>query len=96
MIEYRLTWEMPADVHLVTRIQETHGRGVWPTYDWDTLGEWTTIEVVFTGDARMGQYNTLRNWAATREQPIRNVKLEKRTAPEPTEGWQPASGERPT
>ena len=90
--EYRLSWEMPADHWLVAGIEQQHGKNVWPRWDWDTLGEWRRTEVVFRGDERLDQYNQLRRWAETREQPIRNVRLERRKAPDPNEGWQRADG----
>lgn len=89
VFEYRLSWEMPADVHLIAGIEQRYGRGIWPTYDWDTLGEWKRTEVVFH-DNRFDQYNQLKRWAATREQPIRNVVLERRVAVPSDEGWEPA------
>lgn len=86
-VEYRLSWEMPADHWLIAGIEERYGKSVWPTYDWDALGEWTRIEVVFRGDERMGQYHTLKRWAETREQPIRDVRLERREARPAEQGW---------
>jgi len=85
--QYRLSWESPTDSWLIASIENRFGKAVWRRYDWDKLGEWHRTEVVFTGAERMDQYNTLRRWADTREQPIRNVLLECREAPLPSEGW---------
>ena len=90
VVEYRLSWEMPTDHWLIAAIEAEHGKDVWPTYDWDSLGEWKTTTAVFHDGARMDQYNTLKRWAATREQPIRNVVLEQREVIAPDEGWKPA------
>lgn len=88
LTEYRLSWESPTDIWLISAVEDRHGKNVWPRWDWETLGEWHRTEIIFTGGERMDQYNTLRRWAETRKQPIRNVKLERREAPLPTEGWE--------
>ena len=79
IMEYRLSWEMPLDHWKLAEIERRQGRGIWPEYDWDTLGEWRRQEVTWRdgneGD-HLDQHATLVKWAETREQPIRNVKLE--------------------
>jgi hypothetical protein len=89
MMEYRLSWEMPIDHWKISEIETIHGRDVWPKYDWDTL-EWHQQEVVWRdgneGD-HFDQHATLKQWAETREQPIRNVKLEWR--PIDVGNWEP-------
>lgn len=93
-IEYRLSWEMPADNWKVAEIEQRQGRDIWPTYDWDTLGEWEQIEVVWKDteeNDRLDQHAQLKRWAETREQPIRNVKLEWR--PIDLGNWEPVGSE---
>lgn len=76
--QWRLSWEMP-DPHQVALIEASGGPGVWPTYDWDTLGEWRRVErITDTRSDVESQYLTLKLWAENREQPIRNVVLETR------------------
>lgn len=90
-VEYRLSWESP-DTWQVASIEHMEGRAVWPTFDWDKLRDWHRTEVVFLeGSDRMGQYHTLKKWAETREQPIRNVVLERREIPVEDEGWEVVS-----
>jgi hypothetical protein len=89
LIEYRLSWDSPSP-WACDAVERTLGRHAWPTYDWDLLEGWHRTEVMFTGDERMGQYHTLTKWAETREQPIRNVRLEKRTRPQLDDEWEPA------
>lgn len=87
--EYRLSWESP-DPWKCAAVEDAYGKRIWPSYDWDSLGDWHRTEVVFLyRDDRMGQYHTLKQWAETREQPIRNVRLEKRQVPEREIGWEP-------
>lgn len=90
VVEYRLSWESPKDFHLIAAIEDRYGKNVWPNYDWETLGEWLRTEVVFIGNDRFDQYHTLKRWAETREQPIRDVLLEKREIVSPDEGWEAA------
>lgn len=74
-------------------MEYTHGKGVWPRLteaEWDALPDWHRTTVVFVGNERMRQYHTLKRWAETHEQPIRNVTLEKREIVSPDEGWEPA------
>lgn len=92
-MEYRLSWEMPTDNWKVAEIEQQHGKAIWPRYDWDTL-EWRQTEVIWREGERedgLDQYETLKNWAETREQPIRNVKLEWR--PIDLGNWEPVGGE---
>lgn len=74
---FRLSWEAIAP-HRAAAIEDTLGRGCWPDLPWDDF-EWRATSVEFTGNERMGQYQTLKRWADTREQPIRNVRLERTT-----------------
>jgi hypothetical protein len=93
-MEYRLSWEMPIDSWKLTAIERRYGRDVWPAYDWDTLGEWEQTEVVWKADEendRLDQHATLKKWAETRSQPIRNVKLEWR--PIDLGNWEPVGGD---
>ncbi len=92
VIEYRLSWDSP-DSWRCASMEYTHGKGVWPRLteaEWDELPGWHRTEVIFTGDERIDQYHTLKKWAADREQPIRNVTLERREIIAPDEGWGPA------
>lgn len=91
MIEYRLSWQS-IDSHQADRMERYHGRKVWAKLsdeEWEGL-EWQTPTVRIDGERPSDQFNTLKGWAETREQPIRNVKLEQREAPEPDSGWEPA------
>lgn len=91
--EYRLSWESPPS-HFCALMEQQYGKDCWPRVDWSDWPqiEWHVTSVVFVGNERMGQYNTLKQWAETKEQPIRNVTLEKRPMPNPDEGWESASG----
>jgi hypothetical protein len=65
-MEYRLSWEMPLDSWKLTSIERMSGRDIWPRYDWDTLGEWVTTEVVWReGDEsdHLDQHAMLKRWA---------------------------------
>lgn len=78
--EHRLSWEVP-NTHVVNEVERRYGRDAWKTYEWLTLvdeSDWHTVVVEFKGDVRMDQYETLKQWATTMEQPIRNVHLERR------------------
>lgn len=93
-MEYRLSWEMPIDSWKVSEIERAHGRDVWATYDWDTLGEWGETQITWAEGEdtdQLDQHATLKEWAETREQPIRNVKLEWR--PIDIGNWEPVGGE---
>ncbi len=81
--EWRLSWEM-ADPHWCANTVAEHGKGVYKTIPddaWDNL-PWCPpiVKVVQTWPEIKNQYETLRRWAETHEQPVRNVKLESRTA----------------
>lgn len=91
-MEYRLSWELPLNSWHISEIEKRLGRDIWPTYDWDTLGEWDRVEVVWKeGEEKdhLDQHATLKQWAETREQPIRNVKLEWR--PIDVGDWEPVN-----
>lgn len=85
MIEYRLSWEMPSP-HQAEAAEARYGRDMshlgW-TDDW--FSTWHRVETRPADP--WDQYHTLKRWAATREQPIRNVVLEQRELPQPDEGW---------
>ena len=77
---FRLSWES-INPHVAAAYEAEYGQGIWQRLDWALLNEqWHTTEVEFTGDERIGQYRTLKRWAETGEQPIRNVVLERGTA----------------
>jgi vancomycin resistance protein YoaR len=90
--EYRLSWESPSP-HECAVIEAQYGHDVWPTYNWESIFSWHRTEKI-TDDAS-AQYNTLKAWAKTREQPIRNVRLEQRERPTPDEGWLRVKEEQP-
>lgn len=84
-MEYRLSWDMPLDLLKVDALERQHGKDIWLTYDWDQLGTWVTSEVRWKDGERedgFDQYNKLKEWSETKEQPIRNVKLEQRPVDE--------------
>ena len=90
VMEYRLSWEMPVDSWKLVEVENQHGKSIWPTYDWDTLGEWGPIEIIWREDGEkdhLDQYATLKQWAEERKQPIKNVKLEWR--PVDLGEWEP-------
>jgi hypothetical protein len=87
--EYRLSWEMP-DMFTAADLEARFGRdlrGHLSDEEWDAL-PWKAPTVRITTDP-WDQYNGLKQWAETREQPIRNVRLERRVVPDPGEGWEP-------
>lgn len=87
--EHRLSWEMPSSFECA-HYEATLGKSVWREVPWDQLTlSWHRTEVVFRGNERIGQYHQLKQWADTKEQPIRSVLLERREALVPTEGWEP-------
>ena len=89
-VEYRLTFESISPFQ-ADEMEQRHGKGVWPRlaeHAWDALS-WRKPTVKITTDP-WDQYRTLKRWADTHEQPIRNVILEQRPAPLPDEGWTPA------
>jgi hypothetical protein len=73
---YRLAWEMPS-AQVVDAIEQAQGPGVWPGYDWSTL-DWHRVENISEDPFR--QYRTLQQWALSKEQPIRNVVLERQVS----------------
>lgn len=93
--EYRLSWES-VDSFFCATAEQRFGRDVWQRTSWDEFipeHQWHTTSVVFT-EGRWDQYNLVRKWADTHEQPIRNVRLEKRQSPNPDEGWEPYEGQQ--
>lgn len=92
--EYRLTWEMPKSAAWVAMVEGTHGREVWKD-EWaknrwdgplfmDVV--WEMVERIT--DTPFDQFRALLEWAASHEQPIRHVVLQRRERPVPTEGWE--------
>lgn len=88
MKQRRLTFEI-LDPHIVNLYEFTYGKSYWPKFDWSEFKEnqWHKTVVVFNENERMDQYETLKNWAETRTQPIRNVTLEEREVIGDEEGW---------
>lgn len=82
--EYRVSWEMPSTTYVATA-ETLRGAKCWPSFDWDEIPEWHEVSRITTNP--WDQYNTLSEWARTREQPIRNVRLQKRDVPDPDDGW---------
>lgn len=91
--EYRLSWESPSPLEC-DGYEQLNGKDVWQRFDWSELWlTWHPTTVTFRsneGVDRLDQYRTLKEWADTRYQPIRNVTLEQRTIVGPDEGWEPA------
>lgn len=85
--EYRLSWEsLPS--HFCADVEAKSGRGIWGALtpsEWDAL-PWREPTVKVTTDPWQ-QYNTLKEWSESHDQPIRNVRLEQREVPEPDLGW---------
>ena len=86
-LEYRLSFET-IDPHTAMYMETDRGKSVWVHLgpkEWDDL-PWSSVARITTDPWQ--QYNTLKKWAEVHTQPIRNVKLEKRPAPLPDEGWE--------
>jgi len=83
-IQYRLSWESPSPIDCAT-VEAQYGEHIWPQFDWDGLTSWHRVKKIT--DNPWQQYNQLKVWAASREQPIRNVTLEQREVPQPDHGW---------
>ena len=91
-IEYRLSWEGIGAFNAAD-METLHGPKVWPTLsdaDWEAL-PWQQPTVKIDTDPWQ-QFNTLRRWAETHEQPIRKVRLEQREVPDIDSGWIDARG----
>lgn len=90
-VQYRLTFES-IDTHHAAAMEHQYGKKVWPMLtdeQWAAL-PWTPPVERISGDGDIrGQHTTLRKWAETHEQPIRNVRLERREVPDDESGWQP-------
>lgn len=87
-MERRLTFTSINPLY-ASDMEAKYGKGVWlacPDDMWDGLPWSTPTVVMFVDDDRMDQYNTLKRWAETHEQPIRDVKLEERPL-RPDDGW---------
>lgn len=87
MTELKLSWEM-LDPHIAEAMHSQYGKGYWtriadkPAYE----KCWISTSVVFAeGDvSREQQHKQLKAWEASQQEPIRNVRLQKRTTGE----WQ--------
>jgi hypothetical protein len=95
--EYRLTWES-IDSMQAAAMEERYGKYVWNQLlpeQWDALS-WRepTVRVGSEGSDIHDQHRTLREWARTHDQPIRNVRLERRERPNPDDGWAEVDDER--
>lgn len=88
--EYRLSWEVgdaitPAVVEKVCSPREDR----WQTLtdeEWDGL-VWRSVTRT-DREPPSQQVNTLREWARTHYQAIRNVRLERRPARDDNDGWE--------
>lgn len=88
---YRLSWETPGH-WTAQELDARFGRdltGKLTDKEWDDL-DWQPPTVNITDDP-WDQYHTLKRWAETRRQPIRNVKLERREEVAPDDGWEPVT-----
>lgn len=91
MKQYRLQWRTIPSI-VAAEMEDRYGRNVWKSLTdamWEAL-PWAEkpTSVVFT-DGRFDQYTTLRRWADSHDQPIRDVVLEQREVPESDTGWTP-------
>ena len=89
--EYRLSWEMPS-VTTAVNLEARFGRdltGKLTDEEWEAL-DWGPIGTIRTEP--WDQYNNLQESARTRQQAIRNVKLERRQIPLPDQGWEVIRG----
>lgn len=87
-IERRMSWRSVSPFY-ADSMEVICGRDIWQRLtqsEWDAL-PWQDkpTSVIFTGDDRMDQYQTLRRWAETHEQPVRDVRLDERQPAEWTE-----------
>lgn len=88
---YRLVFET-IDPHQAAGLEERHGRGVWQQLDertWAALSWHETSREADTPGAITAQYENLKAWAESHEQPIRNVQLLKASHPV-LPAWEPA------
>lgn len=80
---YRLTFES-IDPFQAYEMVRRHGKAIWPQLnqeDWDALQWLPPISKESEMPAELqAQYETLSAWAASHEQPIRNVRIERQTA----------------
>jgi hypothetical protein len=73
---YRLEWES-IDSHQAADIELMFGKGIWPKMpegQWDALS-WHPVSKEGTELGLRDQYQTLKKWAESHKQPIRNVRL---------------------
>lgn len=92
---FRLSWES-INPFVAASIEGQRGRGVWSQLgdgEWAAL-PWQGPQVKVTADP-FDQWNTLLNWAGSREQPIRNVVLERIDVHVPADGWHAISRGEP-
>lgn len=84
--EYRLTFEM-ADPYWAAGHEHCEHTGNF-TAIWSEI-PWQPVEKITFDHGVIDQFKTLRQWAATKEQPVRYPKLETRTLkPPPWVEWQ--------
>lgn len=85
VIQYRVSWEMPPPTFVALDCEDIFGPGVWPKLspaDWDALPWQLAVNVTDDLEGAVDQYRGLVEWADTHAQPIRNVRIERRTPPE--------------
>jgi hypothetical protein len=89
--EYRLTWES-IDPFWAGAFQGRYEH-LWDEGDWDTLPWTAPVSRVAGEDGGIhDQHRALKQWAESHEQPIRNVRLERRELLVDDEGWEPVDG----
>ena len=81
--EYRLSWEMPDRFWADGYRNVTDYTDVWDYIPWKE----PTVKISTDYNQIIGQYRMLKQWASTKQQPIRNVVLERRKYT-PTD-WEP-------
>lgn len=88
-IEYRLTWEMvvPSQSY---KLETKYGRNIWSRMTDDDLAKCTWEEVSRVSDDLIDiadQRATLEMWEQNRDQPVRNIRFERRPALCTEVGW---------
>lgn len=87
MNEIKLSWEM-LDPHIAEALHFQYGDGYWARITDKATYEkyWAETSAIFVeGDPlRAQQYEQLKAWETSKSEPIRNVRLQKRTTGE----WQ--------
>ena len=86
-VEFRISWESP-NPHQVNAVEARHGKHCWPRLHpyWPSM-DWNPVERI-TADEKdaWDQYETLKGWEQTHEDPVRNCRLAKRQPGK----WEPA------